>query len=106
MLPYYLHAKATVLTSLYEGFPNALVESITLGTPVVAFDCPSGPSEIIQDGVNGYLVKHKDIESFTEKLIKLMSHKFNAYEVLKTVTQNQGLEVVEKYANCIGDISE
>ena len=42
MIPYYLHAKATVLTSLYEGYPNVLVESITLKTPVVAFDCPSG----------------------------------------------------------------
>ena len=44
MIPYYLHAKATLLTSLYEGYPNVLIESITLKTPVVAFDCPSGPS--------------------------------------------------------------
>jgi len=56
MIPYYLSAKATVLTPLYEGFPNVLVESITLGTPAIAFNCPSRPSEIIVDGINGFLV--------------------------------------------------
>ncbi len=72
MIPYYIHAKATVLTSLYEGFPNVLVESITLGTPVVAFDCPSGPYEIIKDDVNGYLVSYKDICDLELKLIKVL----------------------------------
>lgn len=62
MIPLYQNANATVLTSLYEGFPNVLVESITLGTPVIAFDCPSGPSEIIEEGINGSLVKSRDIQ--------------------------------------------
>lgn len=75
IIPYYLHAKATLLTSLYEGFPNVLIESITLGTPVIAFDCPSGPSEIIEEGVNGYLVKYKDKVSLEDKLNLLLIDK-------------------------------
>lgn len=68
MIPYYANAKATLLTSLFEGFPNVLVESITLGTPVVSFDCPSGPSEIIEDGINGYLVGYQDVDALASKI--------------------------------------
>ncbi len=66
---YYLYAKATVLTSMYEGYPNVLIESLAMNTPVVAFDCPGGTSEIIQDGLNGYLVKHQDVEDLKKKII-------------------------------------
>lgn len=92
---YYLHAKATVLTSLYEGFPNVLVESITLGTPVIAFDCPSGPSEIIQDGVNGYLVGYKNVEDMVSKIDYLLNNPilpdlvkstFNKYSIEKVIS--------------------
>lgn len=72
MIPYYLHAKATVLTSFYEGFPNVLVESITLGTPVIAFDCPSGPREIIEEGVNGCLVEYFNIKELSLKISEVL----------------------------------
>lgn len=101
MIPYYMHAKATVLTSLYEGFPNILVESITLGTPVIAFDCPSGPSEIIQDGVNGYLVKHKDIEDFKSNLVKLINSSFHPLDVSASASKNCVFEVIKTYKTII-----
>ena len=105
MIPYYLHAKAAVLTSLYEGFPNVLVESITLGTPVVAFDSPGGTSEIVKDGVNGYLVEYQDVEDLKAKLIQVVSQKFNFEEVCNTVKKTQGFEVMKQYANCINALS-
>ena len=40
--------------SYFEGFPNALLESCTVGTPVLAFNAPGGTKEIVQEGVNGF----------------------------------------------------
>jgi glycosyltransferase involved in cell wall biosynthesis len=69
VIPYYIDAKAVILTSLTEGYPNVIIESIALGTPVVSFDCPNGPADIIQDGINGFLVKYCD-EIHLEKCIR------------------------------------
>ncbi|KAF7769383.1 hypothetical protein PUND_a0498 [Pseudoalteromonas undina] len=72
-ISYYLHARATLLTSLYEGFPNVLVESITLGTPIVAFDCSSGPSEIVIPHCNGILVENQNLDAFAQAINVLLS---------------------------------
>ncbi|OBX21888.1 hypothetical protein A9996_17540 [Gelidibacter algens] len=52
--------------SYSEGFPNALLESCAVGTPVIAFNVPGGTKEIIEDGINGFLVDNDD--DFLEKL--------------------------------------
>jgi glycosyltransferase involved in cell wall biosynthesis len=97
MIPYYLKARATLLTSLYEGFPNVLIESISLGTPVVAFDCPSGPREIIQDGVNGYLVRYKDVEHLKARINTLLNAEIKPVMVRYTVQNFTVRQIITKY---------
>lgn len=61
-----------LMTSLYEGLPMTLIESMSYGIPVVSFECSPGLSEIIHDGKNGFLIKMDDSESFIDKLYQLI----------------------------------
>jgi len=101
IIPYYLYAKVTILTSLYEGYPNVLIESIALNTPVVSFDCPSGPSEIIKDGINGYLAKHLDVEDFYRKLSIVLTNEFNYKDLKNSIKNNQIEKVFHDYEKLI-----
>jgi GalNAc-alpha-(1->4)-GalNAc-alpha-(1->3)-diNAcBac-PP-undecaprenol alpha-1,4-N-acetyl-D-galactosaminyltransferase len=68
-------ARAALLVhpSRREGFPNAVLEAMGMGVAVVCADCRSGPSELIEDGVNGRLVPVDDLESLTLAMSQLMA---------------------------------
>jgi glycosyltransferase involved in cell wall biosynthesis len=70
--PYLAGSALFACTSRYEGFGNAIVEAMASGVPVVSFDCPTGPREIITDGEDGILVPDRDKEAFVDKLEQLM----------------------------------
>jgi glycosyltransferase involved in cell wall biosynthesis len=58
--PYMAHAAVFVLSSRWEGLPTVIVEALSLGLPIIATDCPSGPREILMDGKYGQLVPVED----------------------------------------------
>lgn len=88
----YLSGSILVMTSKMEGFPLVLLEAISCGLPVVAFDCPCGPADIIEDGKTGYLIPYTDDQVFIEKLTVLMDD-----EVMRRTMGKAAKEASRKY---------
>jgi glycosyltransferase involved in cell wall biosynthesis len=63
-----------LLTSLYEPFGLVLPEAMSCGLPVVSFDCPYGPADIITDGLDGFLIKNRNINDYVDKVCLLMEN--------------------------------
>lgn len=68
---WYRRADIFVMTSRFEGYPNALIEARAEGAPAIAFDCPEGPAEIIAGGLDGFVVPNGDEAGFADRLIQL-----------------------------------
>jgi glycosyltransferase involved in cell wall biosynthesis len=85
-------AELFVMSSRFEGLPMTLIEALTQGTPVVSFDCPRGPGELVDDG-NGRLVPDGDVPALAAALAELM-----ADQELRTRLGVQALKDSRKYA--------
>jgi GalNAc-alpha-(1->4)-GalNAc-alpha-(1->3)-diNAcBac-PP-undecaprenol alpha-1,4-N-acetyl-D-galactosaminyltransferase len=90
---YYTRSKIFAFTSSSEGFPNAIGEAMSAGLPVVAFDCVAGPSEMIINDRNGFLIPVFDYEQFQKKLELLMMQ-----EDLRNYFGKNALEDIKKFS--------
>lgn len=70
----YSNSSIIALSSRYEGFGLVLLEAMQSGLPCVTFDCPYGPSDVVSDNKNGFVVKNGDISAFADKLCILMEN--------------------------------
>jgi len=68
--PYYLKADVFILSSLYEGLPNTLIEAVSLGVPIISSNCKTGPKEILKNGNYGKLFKVKDYKKLSSLIAK------------------------------------
>ncbi len=96
--PYMKQADLFVLTSEHEGFPNVLLEANSLGTPLVAFACPGGITEIIEEGINGFSVPNGDIDALVLSIEKAVAYGFDERKVVESVKKRYSHDIIlEKY---------
>lgn len=90
-------ARLFVLSSDYEGMPNALMEAMALGLPCVATDCrPGGARTLVEDGVNGYVVPRMNVDALADKMRYVLSHP----EVANTIAYG-GRKIAETHTEKI-----
>ena len=106
----YEEASIYALSSRFEGFPMVLLEAASMSLPIVAFDCKTGPNEIIYDGENGFLVKPENVEQFADKLMILMKNDemraemgHKAYESSKLFTIDK---IVERWMDLLEKLNK
>lgn len=70
----YKDSCAYVMTSRFEGLPMVLIEAQTCGLPIISFDCPEGPADVVKDGRNGLLIDKNNIVDFADAMYNLVTN--------------------------------
>ena len=106
----YQSAKIFALTSSREGFPNALCEAMANGCACISYDCPTGPSAIINNNLNGILIERENEDKFIDKLSFLMNDedtiKRMSAEASKIVDVLEESKIINKWESFIDKVLE
>ena len=101
-------AKIFVLSSFFEGFPNVLCEAMYAGLPCIATRCECGPSELIDNGKNGFLVPIQDVDKMAEQLKILMENNQMCEEMgskaKESVMRLEKSQISERWLQMVFDI--
>lgn len=98
---YMAKASVCVLSSAWEGFGNVLVESMGVGIPVVSTDCPSGPSEILENGKYGQLAPVGDAQALAQAILSTLDNPISS-SILQQRSKDFSLEkILDKYQNLL-----
>ncbi len=99
----YKKSSIFVLSSRFEGFGMVIIEAMAHGLPVISFDCPHGPADIITDSKNGFLIPNGNIDKFAQQLQVLMSDKNLRSEVglvgMESVKAYSATKVMQQWDN-------
>ena len=90
---YYRKSKIFAFTSSSEGFPNVIGEALSHGLPVISYKCVAGPSDLINDAKNGFLINIFDDENYKKKLTEMMKN-----NTLWDYLHNNTVRSVKKYS--------
>lgn len=97
----YLASSIYAFPSRFEGFGMVLIEAMACGLPCVSYDCPHGPSDIISDGEDGFLIENGNVSMFADKLLILMQNeslrKEMGFKAKKNVLQFKSETIVKKW---------
>lgn len=104
----YINSSMLLMTSIYEPFGLVLPEAMSCGLPVVAFDCPYGPADIIKHEYNGFLVPNRDINLYADYVCALMEspglRQNMGAEGVKTAQRYRADQIMPKWKELFGSL--
>jgi glycosyltransferase involved in cell wall biosynthesis len=100
-IDYIKKSNVFVMSSLYEGFGNVIVEAMGTGISIVSTNCPSGPSEILENGLYGKLVQIDDIQGMCNSIIESLDNPFDKHSIISRAKVFSIKNISDQYLNLI-----